>query len=112
MSHSTPGEPPVRADHVGSLLRPRSLRDAFRAHSRNELSDAELRRARHSLTLSIPLLVFEDSNCRSTTTPASVCHKPASPWKQPKLCNCTLPARIDGNFDSLSTLVACCKSET
>jgi 5-methyltetrahydropteroyltriglutamate--homocysteine methyltransferase len=30
--------PPFRADHVGSLLRPKPLRDAFRRHAQGELS--------------------------------------------------------------------------
>ena len=32
--------PPFRADHVGSLLRPKALRDAFRRRAAGELSDA------------------------------------------------------------------------
>ncbi len=32
--------PPFRADHVGSLLRPKELRDAFRQHAQGELSAA------------------------------------------------------------------------
>ena len=32
--------PPFRADHVGSLLRPKELRDAFRRHAQGEVSDA------------------------------------------------------------------------
>jgi 5-methyltetrahydropteroyltriglutamate--homocysteine methyltransferase len=32
--------PPFRADHVGSLLRPRGLRDAFRRHMQGELDAA------------------------------------------------------------------------
>jgi 5-methyltetrahydropteroyltriglutamate--homocysteine methyltransferase len=32
--------PPFRADHVGSLLRPKALRDAFRRHAQGELDDA------------------------------------------------------------------------
>lgn len=36
---------PFRADHIGSLLRPRKLRDAFRAHAAGSLSDAEFRAA-------------------------------------------------------------------
>lgn len=31
--------PPFRADHVGSLLRPKELRDAFRRHAQGELND-------------------------------------------------------------------------
>ncbi|HYR32774.1 MAG TPA: 5-methyltetrahydropteroyltriglutamate--homocysteine S-methyltransferase [Burkholderiales bacterium] len=35
----------LRADHIGSLLRPKQLREAFRAHSEKKLDDAELRSA-------------------------------------------------------------------
>jgi 5-methyltetrahydropteroyltriglutamate--homocysteine methyltransferase len=38
------GRPPFRADHIGSLLRPKRLRDAFRQHSARAISDAEFRR--------------------------------------------------------------------
>jgi 5-methyltetrahydropteroyltriglutamate--homocysteine methyltransferase len=34
-----------RADHIGSLLRPKPLREAFRAHSDKKLGDADLRGA-------------------------------------------------------------------
>ncbi len=40
-----PGQPPARADHIGSLLRPRKLRDAFRKHAAKEMSDADFRTA-------------------------------------------------------------------
>lgn len=36
---------PFRADHIGSLLRPQKLRQAFRAHAAKELSDADFRAA-------------------------------------------------------------------
>jgi len=36
-----PGRPPFRADHVGSLLRPQVLRQAFRRHAGKEIGDAE-----------------------------------------------------------------------
>src|SRR2546421_6534320 len=36
---------PHRADHIGSLLRPKKLREAFRAHSEKRLGEAELRAA-------------------------------------------------------------------
>ena len=39
------GRPPFRADHIGSLLRPASLRQAFRAHAEGKLSDAGFRSA-------------------------------------------------------------------
>jgi 5-methyltetrahydropteroyltriglutamate--homocysteine methyltransferase len=35
--------PPARADHIGSLLRPQKLREAFRKHSLGQIPDAELR---------------------------------------------------------------------
>ena len=35
-----PGRPPFRADHVGSLLRPPALRQAFRDHHAGKLDDA------------------------------------------------------------------------
>lgn len=38
------GRPPFRADHIGSLLRPRELRDAFRRHATGGLDDAAFRR--------------------------------------------------------------------
>jgi 5-methyltetrahydropteroyltriglutamate--homocysteine methyltransferase len=39
------GRPPFRADHIGSLLRPRPLRDAFRAHAEGRLQDDAFRAA-------------------------------------------------------------------
>jgi 5-methyltetrahydropteroyltriglutamate--homocysteine methyltransferase len=39
-SHGT-SRPPFRADHVGSLLRPQALRQAFRRHAAGEIGDAE-----------------------------------------------------------------------
>lgn len=35
--------PPFRADHVGSLLRPKRLREAFRKHASGELDEGEFR---------------------------------------------------------------------
>jgi 5-methyltetrahydropteroyltriglutamate--homocysteine methyltransferase len=37
--------PPFRADHIGSLLRPKKLREAFRKHAAGELAAAQLREA-------------------------------------------------------------------
>src|SRR5215831_9238690 len=34
------GRPPFRADHVGSLLRPAALREAFRRHAAGQIDDA------------------------------------------------------------------------
>src|SRR5687767_12240888 len=36
---------PARADHIGSLLRPKKLREAFRKHAAKEISEAALRAA-------------------------------------------------------------------
>jgi len=38
------GRPPFRADHVGSLLRPAALREAFRRHAAGQIDDAEFGR--------------------------------------------------------------------
>ncbi|HLG90395.1 MAG TPA: 5-methyltetrahydropteroyltriglutamate--homocysteine S-methyltransferase [Alphaproteobacteria bacterium] len=38
------GQPPFRADHIGSLLRPPRLRQAFRQHAAGEIDDAGFRR--------------------------------------------------------------------
>src|SRR5207237_7190742 len=35
--------PPFRADHIGSLLRPKKLREAFRKHSAGEIPERGLR---------------------------------------------------------------------
>ncbi len=39
------GRPPFRADHIGSLLRPPALRQAFRKHAAGEISDEAFRAA-------------------------------------------------------------------
>ncbi len=39
--------PPFRAEHIGSLLRPNSLLDAYRARKRDEIDDQALTEARH-----------------------------------------------------------------
>jgi 5-methyltetrahydropteroyltriglutamate--homocysteine methyltransferase len=38
------GRPPFRADHIGSLLRPAELRQAFRRHGQKEIGDEEFAR--------------------------------------------------------------------
>jgi 5-methyltetrahydropteroyltriglutamate--homocysteine methyltransferase len=45
MSIQANGRPPFRADHIGSLLRPQQLRQAFRAHAAKEMTDAAFRAA-------------------------------------------------------------------
>jgi 5-methyltetrahydropteroyltriglutamate--homocysteine methyltransferase len=44
MSIRPNGRPPFRADHVGSLLRPPALRQAFRRHGAGEIDDDEFAR--------------------------------------------------------------------
>src|SRR5262244_1889074 len=44
MSIRPNGRPPFRADHVGSLLRPQALRQAFRRRAGNEIADDEFAR--------------------------------------------------------------------
>ena len=44
MSIRPDGRPPFRADHVGSLLRPPALRQAFRRHAAREIDDGEFAR--------------------------------------------------------------------
>lgn len=39
-----PGQPPFRADHIGSLLRPPALRQAFRDHAAKKIDDKEFDR--------------------------------------------------------------------
>jgi 5-methyltetrahydropteroyltriglutamate--homocysteine methyltransferase len=41
----TDGRPPFRADHIGSLLRPKKLRQAFRSHAEGKLGDVAFRAA-------------------------------------------------------------------
>jgi 5-methyltetrahydropteroyltriglutamate--homocysteine methyltransferase len=40
MTENTTGRPPFRADHIGSLLRPPALRQAFRDHNAGRIGDA------------------------------------------------------------------------
>jgi 5-methyltetrahydropteroyltriglutamate--homocysteine methyltransferase len=42
------GRPPFRADHIGSLLRPAGLRQAFREHADGRISDAAFAHAQDS----------------------------------------------------------------
>jgi 5-methyltetrahydropteroyltriglutamate--homocysteine methyltransferase len=44
MSKLPHGRPPYRADHIGSLLRPLALRQAFRRHAAKEIDDQEFAR--------------------------------------------------------------------
>jgi 5-methyltetrahydropteroyltriglutamate--homocysteine methyltransferase len=44
MSIRPDGRPPFRADHIGSLLRPPALRQAFRRHAGKEIGDEEFGR--------------------------------------------------------------------
>jgi 5-methyltetrahydropteroyltriglutamate--homocysteine methyltransferase len=58
--------PPFRADHVGSLLRPRALKDAFRRHERGELDDAGLRAAQDDAIRDV-VAMQESAGLRSIT---------------------------------------------
>jgi 5-methyltetrahydropteroyltriglutamate--homocysteine methyltransferase len=44
MSPARPGRPPFRADHIGSLLRPPELKQAFRDHSAGKIDATEFAR--------------------------------------------------------------------
>ena len=58
--------PPYRAEHVGSLLRPRRLKNAFGAYRANEITPAELEEAiDESVTEAI--MLQEDCGMRSIT---------------------------------------------
>src|SRR5437870_7327271 len=48
MSIRPDGRPPFRADHVGSLLRPPLLRQAFKRHETSEISEAEFARIQNT----------------------------------------------------------------
>ena len=52
-------EPPFRADHVGSLLRPRRLLDARAAHAEGRIDDAELRAVEDDAILEAMLKVSD-----------------------------------------------------
>src|SRR5690349_1815680 len=65
---------PFRADHVGSMLRPKKLREAFRAHAEKKIDDAALRAAqdesiRHAIRLQedCGLQVVTDGEFRRTS---------------------------------------------
>ena len=68
------GRPPFRADHIGSLLRPRQLRDAFRQHADGRMNDSAFRAAqdeaiRHVVRLQeeCGLQVVNDGEFRRTS---------------------------------------------
>jgi 5-methyltetrahydropteroyltriglutamate--homocysteine methyltransferase len=58
--------PPFRADHVGSLLRPRPLKDAFRRHEAGEL-DAEGLRAAQDAAIRSVVALQEEAGLHSIT---------------------------------------------
>ncbi len=58
--------PPFRADHVGSLLRPRSLIEAFKSHRGGEISAAALRAAQDAAILDAVRLQ-EEAGLKSIT---------------------------------------------
>ena len=53
------GRPPFRADHIGSLLRPQTLRQAFRAHAAKEISDDAFRAAQDAAIRDVVMLQEE-----------------------------------------------------
>jgi 5-methyltetrahydropteroyltriglutamate--homocysteine methyltransferase len=50
------GRPPFRADHVGSLLRPAALRQAFRRHAGREVGDTEFMKLQDQCIREVVLL--------------------------------------------------------
>lgn len=53
------GRPPFRADHIGSLLRPPALRQAFRRHAAGEIDDGALRAAQDAAIRAVVALQAE-----------------------------------------------------
>ena len=66
MSADLKGRPPFRADHIGSLLRPRALRDAFRQHAAGQLNDSAFRAAQDAAVRDV-LELQEDCGLRVAT---------------------------------------------
>ena len=64
MAAPTKGRPPFRADHVGSLLRPPALRQAFRRHAAKEIGDAEFDRLQDQCIRDVVRLAGPRSACR------------------------------------------------
>ena len=60
------GRPPFRADHVGSLLRPAALREAFRRHAAGQIDDAEFARIQDGCIRDVVALQ-EDSGLQVVT---------------------------------------------
>lgn len=60
------GRPPFRADHVGSLLRPKSLTEAFKNHRNGSIGDAELRQAQDA-AIRDAIRMQESAGLRSIT---------------------------------------------
>src|SRR5687768_14646846 len=58
--------PPFRADHVGSLLRPKELRDARESHKAGRVSDAELRKIEDQ-AIAAAVKMQEDIGLKSIT---------------------------------------------
>jgi 5-methyltetrahydropteroyltriglutamate--homocysteine methyltransferase len=55
----TPGRPPARADHIGSLLRPAKLRHAFREFNAGKLKESEFRAIQDEAILDVVRLQEE-----------------------------------------------------
>src|SRR5919201_1788409 len=58
--------PPFRADHIGSLLRPKKLREAFRRHSVGEIPERELRAVQDECVCEV-IKLQEDCGLRVVT---------------------------------------------
>ncbi len=56
MTISANGRPPFRADHIGSLLRPARLREAFKRHAAGSLPEAEFRRVQDDAIREVVML--------------------------------------------------------
>ena len=60
------GRPPFRADHIGSLLRPKKLREAFRRQSSGEMPEEEFRAIQDETIIEV-LRLQEDCGLRVAT---------------------------------------------
>src|SRR5437762_9280840 len=85
---------PHRADHIGSLLRPKKLREAFRAHSEKKLGDAELRAAQDEAIRDVVRLqedcglqVVTDGEFRRISYWEKFVRLTAGPWKCAARCS-------------------------
>ncbi len=66
MSIQPNGRPPFRADHIGSLLRPAKLRQAFREHAEGKIADGQFREIQDA-AISEAVKLQEDCGLRVVT---------------------------------------------